>query len=336
MFRNRRHRRKGFALALAACCAVVVGCTQSESPWPNRPIKVEVAYLAGNAADSLAHVVALQLSRMLRTPVVVMSNRAGTAGTAGPSAAAIAAARAPADGYTLLIASTDAMTIAPLLDPAVPGGSELCPLALIAETPHVLLVGRDSQADNLEQLVQSARWRPTPNYGSLGYGSTTHAMGELFAHSISLEMTDVPYRNSATAVADLSTGDLMMMFDTLQATLPVVLDGRLRALAVSSAQRVPELPDVPTFAERGYPELTSSFWYGLFAPCGLRAEVEEPLLDAARQALSHPDVAGTLGMRTTSLRMMAGKDFARFVESEREHWKPAVRLMGPEVPAPTH
>src|SRR5262249_37742602 len=146
--RHRWLRHASRAIAIGASvfiAALLAACSRDDTPWPNRPIKIEVAYLTGNAADSLPHVVAHHLARVLRSPVFVMPNRQGSHGVA----AAVNVAHAPADGYTLLIASTDAMLIAPVLDSSAAAVSDLCAVALVAETPHVLVVGRDSQIDTL-------------------------------------------------------------------------------------------------------------------------------------------------------------------------------------------
>lgn len=294
--------------------------------WPSRPLKIEVGYPPGGNADGLAHVLAHQLGRSLHAEVVVIENRPASAGTLATSFVA----RAPADGYTLLIAATAAVTIAPLLDPGLSYSTErnLCPLALVAETPYVLIVPSESQIATLEELIVAARRQPGAlSYASLGMGSIAHAIGVLFSHALRLEITEVGYRNSATAVKDLLGGHVSMMFGSMQATLPAILAGQLRALAVSSAQRAPALPGIPTLAERGLADLTFTSWYGLFTPCGLPRDVEGRLIAAAREAIAHPDIAAVLGMDESTQPAMVGEDFGRFLQAERARWIGAIPLL---------
>ena len=213
------------------------------------------------------------------------------------------------------------------LDPSLAQWTErdLCPLARVAETAHVLLVSREVRIDTLEQLVAAAHRQPGAlSYGSLGGESTTSALGESFTHALQLDITHVPYRSSAAALRDLLGGHLSMMFGTVQATLPALRGGQLRALAVSSEQRIAQLPDVPTFAELGFAEFTSKWWYGLFTPCGLTRDVEGQLISAAREAIAHPDIAAALGMDGSTQPAMTGEDFGRFVQLERIRWMPII------------
>lgn len=308
----------------------LLACSGDETRWPSRPIKLEVGYPAGGGADALARLVARELGHVLGAQTVV-ENRPGSAGTI----AAQYVARAPRDGYTLLIAATGAVTLAPLLDPHLPYSPEtdLCPLALLGETPHVLLVRADSPAKTLEDLIALSRSNPGEfSYASLGTGSSAHAVGALFADVAGIVVNHIPYRGSAPAINDLIGGHVSMMFGTLQATLPMIASGDVRALGVSSKVRSPLLPSVPTFAERGLERLTSTSWYGLFAPCGLPRSVAARLDDAVRDMISRPALAALLHADGNDFELVLGDDFRRFLLAERARWARAAALLAPSIP----
>jgi tripartite-type tricarboxylate transporter receptor subunit TctC len=308
---------------------MLAACAPDESPWPSRPIKIEVGYPPGGGADALARLVASELGRALDGQVVV-ENRPGSAGTF----AAQLVAQAPRDGYTLLVAATGAVTLAPLLNRALSYApdKDLCPLALLGETPHVLLVNAVSPAQSLDELVALARQHPSAlSYASLGQGSSAHVTGARFASLTHIAINHVPYRGSAPAINDLIGGHVSMMFGTLQATLPMIESGQVRVLAVSSERRSPKLPSVPTFAEQGFPELTSTSWYGLFMPCGVPPAVARKLDIAARKVVEQGALAARVEGEGSEFRALIGQDFARFLDAERARWKSASALAGSEV-----
>lgn len=319
--------RCGCGLMLAAALALSA-CSRHEAPWPSRTIKIEVGYPPGGGADSLARLVASELGRALNVHVVV-ETRPGNAGTI----AAQYVAGAPRDGYTLLVAATGAVTLAPLLDPRLPYTPErdLCPLALLGETPHVLLVKASATAQTVDDLITLARQRPGElSYASLGTASSAHAVGALFAQEAGIAINHVPYRGSAPAMNDLLGGHVSMMFGTLQATMPMIGSGQVRVLAVSGEHRSPKLQSVPTFAERGFPRLTSTSWYGLFAPCGLPRNIVARLDAAVREVIRQPALAAMVKGEGSEFNVVVGEDFARFLRSERARWAVAAALLAPD------
>lgn len=318
----------GYGLVLAAALALPA-CSRDELRWPSRPIKLEVGYPPAGGADALARLTAGELGRALKVTTVV-ENRPGSTG----GIAAQYVARAPKDGYTLLVAATGAVTLAPLLDPRLSYSpdKDLCPLALLGETPHVLLVKTSFPAKTLEELIVLARLRPGElSYASLGSGSSAHAVGALFADLTGIVINHVPYRGSTPAMNDLLGGHVSMMFGTLQATMPMIAAERVRALAVSGEQRSPRLQSVPTFAERGLAGLTSTSWYGLFAPCGLPPAVADRLDAAVRTAIDQPALAKMLRDEGSDFKVVVGEDFGRFLRSERARWIPASALLARSV-----
>jgi tripartite-type tricarboxylate transporter receptor subunit TctC len=318
------------ACLIIGCTVALTTCSPHETQWPNRPIKLEVGYPPAGGADALARVVARELGRALNVETVV-ENRPGSAGTI----AAQYVARAPKDGHTLLIAATGAVTLAPLLDPRLPYSPEkdLCPLALLGETPHALLVRADSPAKTLEDLISLSRAKPGEfSYASLGTGSSAHAIGALFANATGISVNHIPYRGSAPAINDLIGGHVSMMFGTVQATLPMIASGQVRALAVSSKSRSAQLPSVPTFAEHGLDSLTLTSWYGLFAPCGLPRSVADRLDSAVRDLINRPALAALLRTEGSEFQPVLRDDFGRFLRAERARWARAAALLAPRTP----
>jgi tripartite-type tricarboxylate transporter receptor subunit TctC len=324
----RRERLARIAVLASTSCCLLASCQHPESPWPNRPLRIEVGYAAGVNADGLAQVVAHEMSQALRVDVSVTANHVGRVGLLATNVVA----GAPRDGYTLLLTSGAAVMLPPLLDPeaSYEPGSGLCPVALVAETPEVLLVPSTASATSLDDVIHAARSEPEQwSYASLGRGSLESALGELLGREEGVELTEVAYRTSAMAIEDVLNGEVSMMFAPLPSVMPAVHAGHLRALAVSSAERVSELPDTPTLAELGLPHLTFSSWYGLFSPCGLDSQVEGNLVTAAREAVGKSDVAAVL-RAAANPRPVVGEDFGRFLEAEHAKWMnaPELRLMG--------
>jgi tripartite-type tricarboxylate transporter receptor subunit TctC len=315
---------------MMAGTVALFACGGDDVQWPTRPVKIEVGYPPGGGADALARLVARELGGALNVTTVV-ENRPGSAGTI----AAQYVAHAPKDGYTLLIAATGAITLAPLLDPHLPYSLErdLCPLALLGETPHVLLVKSDSPIKTLDDLITLTRSKPGEfSYASLGAGSSAHAIGALFADVAGISVNHIPYRGSAPAINDLIGGHVSMMFGTLQATLPMIASGQVRALATTGKVRSPRLPAVPTFAERGLDSLTSTSWYGLFVPCGLPQSVADRLDAAVREVFNQPPLTAMLQAEGSEFRPMLRDDFGLFLRLERTRWSRAAALLSPRNP----
>lgn len=308
-------------LSVLALCA----CADRESPWPSRTIRIAIGYPPGAGPDALGHAFAAELARTLKTEVAI-ENRPGKAGVI----ATTDVARAPRDGYTLLIAATGAISLAPLLDDKTPYAlqRDICPIALLADTPHVLLVAADSPDKSVDDVVARAKRHPNAlTYASLGSSSSAHAIGALFAELAHIDIAHVPYRSSPPALRDLLGGHVGMMFGTLHETLPTIRSGHARLLAVSSGERLPEAPDAPTFRELGMPELTSTSWYGFFAPCGLPRDVEGLLQSAARDAITHPAIADALDFAGRDRRAIVGEAFVDFLRADREHWRGVIPVL---------
>jgi tripartite-type tricarboxylate transporter receptor subunit TctC len=255
--------------------------------FPNRPIRLVVPYGPGGVTDINARTLATRLGEILGQSVVV-DNRAGGASIVGSDAVA----KAKPDGYTLLLTST-ALAANHILFKKIPYDplKDLMPVSFVSTVPTVLVVHNNVPAQNLKELVQLARSKPEAmNYGSAGNGSGNHLTTEVFLNTTGLKVQHIPYKGGGAVMADLVAGQVTFVFAVLPTALPFITSGKLRALGVSSAQRNPALPDVPTVAESGYPGFNVAEWVGIFAPAGTPAPIIDKLNAAINQTLKHPDV----------------------------------------------
>lgn len=258
--------------------------------WPARPIRLVVPFPPGGLIDNMARLIGGRLAQELGQPVVI-ENKPGAGGNLG----AAEAARAPADGYTLLMASP-ALTISPAIDKTLPyQPSQLAPVALLGRVPNVLVVNPASGISRVQDLVARAKAAPGKlNYASNGNGTSLHLSAELFKRRTETFITHVPYRGSAAAITAMLSGEVDMMFDNLPSAIGQIQAGKLRALAVTTAQRSTALPDVPTLAEAGLTGFNVSAWFGVAAPAGLPAPVVARLSDALQKIAGQPEVVAAM------------------------------------------
>ena len=244
--------------------------------WPTRPLRLVCPYAPGGTTDQLARAIAELLARALGQPVLV-ENRAGANTIIGTQAVAQSAA----DGQTLLMASGASMVLNPLLYRRLPydAARDLTTLAVMVETPLVMVVPATLPVRDVADFVALARRQPV-NFASVGVGNPIHLAAELFRAAAGIEMQNVVYPGSAPALTALLAGDVQVIFDVVLTALPFIRDGRLRALAVTTAARLPVLPDLPTVAETGYPGYAATTWFGVAAPRGLAPDVEARLRSA--------------------------------------------------------
>ena len=271
----------GFArrLLLAALIALTLTCAIAQAPdgWPVKPVRVVVPFPAGGPTDITARAVGQAMSTSLGVPFVV-ENKAGGRGFVGTSEAA----RAPADGYTLLVSSIGAMAINPRLYEKLPYDSvtDFAPVSLVVTVPIVVVVNPDVlPVKDVQALVQFLKANPGKvNYASAGSGGSSHLVPEYFKYRTDTFMTHIPYQGTGPAVGDLVAGHVHIMFDTLLTSTPFVKSGKLRMLAVTTAQRLPHYPDVPTVAEAlDLKDFEASSWFAMYAPTGTPAEIVKRL-----------------------------------------------------------
>jgi len=310
-------RRKILAAA-AALPAASLGFAQAR--YPSKPITIVVGFAAGGIADSLARTAAQLLSERLQQSVVV-DNRAGAGGTI----ASAAVARAPKDGYTLLMVSNGHAVNATLMkNLPFDAVNDFASVGGVAASPLVLVVRSDSPYKTVGDLVSAARAAPIA-YGSGGTGTLTHLLPELIASTTGAQVTHVPYRGTGPAIVDLMGGQVAFVMDLVQTSLPHIESGKLRGLVVSSEQRAPQLQSVPTLAENLIPGLDAQGWYGLLAPAGTPAPILDALNTHLNAALS--DAATAAKIRATGSSPIGGsrEAFMSLVRSEVKRWADVVK-----------
>ena len=285
--------------------------------WPARPIRLVVPFPPGGLIDNMARLVGSRLSQELGQPVVI-DNKPGAGGNVG----AAEVARAPADGYTLLMASP-ALTISPAIYKNLPyQPSQLAPVALLGRVPNVLLVNPASGIGKVQDLVGRAKAKPGQlNYASNGNGTSLHLSAELFKRRSETFITHVPYRGAAAAITALLSGEVDMMFDNLPSAIGQIQAGKLRALAVTTAQRSIALPDVPTLAEAGMEGFNVSAWFGVAAPAGLPAPVATRLADALQKVVQQPEVAVAMQRQGADPAFMDAASAAAALNADAAQWK---------------
>ena len=320
-------RRRLLACACTLACAAALPLTARAQPdaWPAKPVKLVVGYAAGGATDVIARLVAVKLGDQLGQPVVV-DNRAGANSNVG----AEIAARSPADGYTLYvytIANTINASLYPKLgyDPV----KDFEPIGLIAKIPNILVVNPKLPVKSLADYVRYAKeLKEGITFASSGSGSSIHLSGEMFKMRTGLNMLHVPYKGSAPAVTDLLGGQVDSMFDNTPSALPHVQAGKLRAIAITSAQRSALLPDVPTMIELGYPGFDVQSWFGLAAPAGTPRAVIAKVNQALGQVLAAPDVRQRLAELAATPEPGTPEQMRGFAASEMQRWREVVKASG--------
>ena len=320
------HRPSRRALLLAATLAAPVAHAQ-QAGFPNRPVRVVVPFAPGGITDILARAAAEGLAREIGQPVVV-ENRAGAGGNVGSEAVA----KSAPDGYTILAVGPAVMGIAKPLysrlnyDP----DSDFTALGVLGAQANVMLVSpRALPEPTLAALVAAARAKPGEvPFASSGSGSLTHLTAELFAKDAGLRMVHVPYRGSPPAMADLVSGQVAMLFDALTTALPLHQSGQARIVGIATRERAPELPDVPSLVEAGYPSLDVPNWFGMFVPAGTPAPVVERLRTAVAAVTASASYRDFMRARSATMVTLGDGGLDGFLARERSRWADAVRSSG--------
>ena len=307
-------RRAACALVLA----VVAGPAWAQD-FPSRPLKLVVPYAPGGGADSVARIVAKKVAENIGQPIVI-ENKGGAGSIVGTDLVA----KAEPDGYTLLLGQSGPISINPAVYKSLPYDpvKDFAPITMTTAYPYILVVNSESPAKTLQEFVALAKSKPGGlNYGSTGVGAANHLVAELFASKAGLKMTHVPYRGTALAVGDLVSGTLNVVFGDPISVLPHIKSGKLRALAVTSLERSPVAPEVPTVAESGYPGFEALAWHGILAPARtppaviqkLNAEIVKALADPATKELLEKQAMQTVGNSPEA--------FAAFIQKDIATWK---------------
>ncbi len=314
------------AIAAASLGAALLPAAFAAEAFPNKPITLIVPFVAGGTTDILARIVGQSLGEELGQPVII-DNRAGAGGNIGGQFAA----RAPADGYTIFMGTVGTHAINEWLYKKMPfnPNKDFVPLTRVANVPNLLVANPAQPFKNVKELISYAQAHPGQvNFGSSGSGSSIHLSGELFKMMAKVDMIHIPYKGSAPAVTDLLGNQIAIMFDNMPSAIQHVRSGKLRPLAVTTAKRSPELPDVPTVAEAGVPGYEATSWFGLFAPTKTPADVQAKLHAAIIKVLQKPDVIKKIGDQGGEVVTESQAEFGKFIAAENEKWKQVVKTSG--------
>lgn len=331
MNHHRRHHLAGLAMAaLALPLSLAPAAAQAQATdYPTKPIRLIVPFPPGGGGDTLARLVMTRVARELGQPVVV-ENMPGAGGNVG----AAAAARAPADGYTLLYGTngTHAINHALYKSPGFDPRRDFEPVSRFTRIAAIVAIRPGLQVNSMGELLQMARTQPGKlTFASAGNGTTSHLAGEILRAQANIDILHVPYKGGALAMTDLLGGRVDFMIDVVPNTGPQVRGGRLRGLAVSTAQRVESFPELPTIAESGVAGFDVSAWDGLWAPARTPRPIIDKLNAAVRRALADPELRAALVSRASDPAPTSPEELGRFVASEMERWGAAVKRSGAQV-----
>jgi tripartite-type tricarboxylate transporter receptor subunit TctC len=318
---------KFFAVLLTALAAMFgISAGAAAQDYPSKPIKIVVPTPPGGIADILARQVGQKIGENTGATVVV-ENKSGATG----QVAAQSVAKSPPDGYTIFIGyhSTHAMLQHLVAKLPYDPDKDFVPVIYLALAPNILVVNPSVPARSVQELIGYAKANPGKlTFASQGIGSTGHLGGEQFKQSAGIDISHVPYRGAAPALQDLIAGQVSMMFDVVPLSKEHIAAGKVRALAVATKQRVPALPDVPTMAEAGLPDVEAGAWWGLLFPAGTPPHIVEWLNREAKRALSAPDVRARLEDQGMTLYLGTPAEFADHIATETKRWGEVIRKAG--------
>jgi tripartite-type tricarboxylate transporter receptor subunit TctC len=330
------NRRVALAASAAAAIAFAASPSWAQNTWPNKPVRIVVPFAAGGTTDILARAIAPELSKAFGQQFIV-DNRAGAGGNVG----AEIVARAPNDGYTLLMGTVGTHGINRALYPKLPFDpiKDFVPITLVAAVPNVMEMNADKAKAlgirNVQDFIKYAKANPGKlNMASSGSGTSIHLAGELFKSMTGTFMTHIPYKGSGPALLDLVGGNADVMFDNLPSSMAQIKGGKLTALAVTSAQRSPALPDLPTVEEAGGPALKgfdASSWFGLLAPAGTSPDIVNRIQQEVAKSLSTPAIKEKMLAQGAIPSGNTPADFTKLIASEHVKWAKVVKDSGAKV-----
>jgi len=315
-------------LALASLI-MLAGESASAQSFPERPLTLIAPFAAGGATDSIARALADEMGKDLGCMVVV-ENRTGAAGAIGANAVA----KASPNGYTVLMSTTSTHVILPLTqqnlgyDPL----KDFAAIGLVARAPNILIVSPKLSVESVLELIAYAKQNPgTLNFASSGRGTITHLIGELFLMRAGIRAQHVPYKSGVQSFAELSSGEVHFLFDSIVWSLPQIRQGKLKGLAVTSAQRSELAPDIPTISEAGLPGFEASTWFGLSAPAGTPEVVMDRLRGALKRALAQPKLTSRFAVLGAEPAFLEGPDFEKLVVDDINKWRSVILKAGLQI-----
>ncbi|MGZ5130284.1 MAG: tripartite tricarboxylate transporter substrate binding protein [Caldimonas sp.] len=316
-------------LAAGARAAAPAALAQTGAAgFPNKPMKIVVTFSTGGAPDILARLIGDRLTADWGQPVVI-DNKPGAGGNTG----ADFVAKAPADGYTIVVGTVGTHSINGALYAKMPYDMvrDFAPVTLLATTPNLLVINNDVPAKNLKEFIALGKKEGKMTFASSGSGTSIHVSGELFKTMTGIDMTHIPYKGRATAIPDVLGGRVTMMFDNMPSSLPLVKEGKLRALGVTSAQRSAAAPEIPTIAEQGLPGFEAVSWFALFAPAGTPRPIVDKLQLEVKKILVSPEVGRKLAEIGLEVVGSTPDELAAYQRSEITKWAKVVKESGAKV-----
>jgi tripartite-type tricarboxylate transporter receptor subunit TctC len=321
-------------IAGAFLCAVVLGSSPAvqaqtgAAGYPGKPIHIVVTFSTGGAPDILARLIGERLAATWGQPVVI-DNKPGAGGNTG----ADTVAKAPPDGHTIVVGTVGTHSINGALYTRMPYDmvKDFAPVTLLATTPNMLVVNNDVPAKNLAEFIALGKKQGKMTFASSGSGTSIHVSGELFKTMTGIDMEHIPYKGRATAIPDVLGGRVTMMFDNMPSSLPLVKEGKLRALGVTSAKRSAAAPEIPTIAEQGLPGFEAVSWFALFAPAGTPKPIVDKLQVEVKKILAVPEIAKRLADAGLEAVGSTPEELAAYQRAEIGKWAKVVKDSGAKV-----
>jgi tripartite-type tricarboxylate transporter receptor subunit TctC len=314
--------RRHFLSALGAALFLAAGGAAAQA-YPAKPVRLVVPFPAGGATDILARTISQKAAEKLGQTIVI-DNRPGAGGTIGSDLVA----KAPADGYTLLIATGSTHSIGPITNPKIPYNVEkdFAPVAYVAKTSSVLVVPATLPVKNLAEFIALAKSKPGQlNFGSSGNGTNSHLSGEVFKAQANVFLTHIPYRGTGLVFNDMMSGQIHMLMDNYVTAQSNIKEGRLKVLGVTSPQRLPFLPDVPTLDEQGLKGFDVSNWFGIYAPAGTAPDVIVKVSTAFNEALKDPDMQKRLAQLGATPTGSTPAEMGKMVAADTAKWSKLIK-----------
>jgi tripartite-type tricarboxylate transporter receptor subunit TctC len=320
---------KSLLRTAAVLSLATLALTTSAQSYPTRPIRVLIPFTAGSAADIIARAMEPTLREKLGQAVVI-DNRGG----AGGNIAAEMTAKSAPDGYTLMMGTIGTHAINYSLYSKLPYHPirDFTPIALVGDSPNVLVINPKVPASSIQELIALAKAHPGQlNYGSSGAGTSVHLSAELFSTMAGIKMVHVPFKGATEALTALLGGQLDLMFASLSSSIPLIKQGRLKAFAVTGAQRSPSIPELPTISEAALPGYAAAAWYGLVGPAGIPRPIVATLSNASLATIAMPEVKDRLFASGVEVRPGNDQEFAKLIASEMQKWAKVVKDSGAKV-----
>ena len=315
--------KRHFLAWLLGTSAVLVSALAAAQPYPAKPLRLVVPFPAGGATDTLARTISLKAAEKLGQQIVI-DNRPGAGGTIGSDHVA----KSAPDGYTFLIATGSTHSIGPIINPKIPYNVErdFVPVVYVAKTSSVLVVPATLPVKNLAEFIALAKSRPGQlNYGSSGNGTNSHLSSELFKAQAGVFITHIPYRGTGLVFTDMMSGQVHMLMDNYVTAQSNIKDGKLRVLGVTSPQRLPFLPEVPTLDEQGLKGFDVSNWFGIYAPKGTPSDLVAKVNTAFNQALQDPDMQKRLAVLGATPTGSTPEQMGKMVAADTLKWTQLIR-----------